>query len=57
MLPYWLLFAVFAAGAMDYRRRIWAGRRRMPLIGAACAFTALMIGLRFEVGGDWINYL
>lgn len=57
MLPYWVLFSLFAAGAVqyptDYRKRIQGG----PVLFAAGVATVLMIGLRFEVGGDWLNYV
>lgn len=55
MLPYWLLFAVWAAGAIQFAQT--ADHPRNPLLlGVISALTALMIGLRFEVGGDWGNY-
>jgi hypothetical protein len=51
------LFSLFAAGAVqyptDYRKRIQGG----PLLLAAGFATLLMIGLRYEVGGDWGNYI
>ncbi len=53
MFPYWILFTVFAAGAVQYRtdpRRLVQGG---PLLLAAALFTALMIGFRYDVGGDW----
>jgi hypothetical protein len=57
VFPYWLLFSLFAAGAIQFRagpgRRIEGGL----LLLAMAVFTALMIGLRYEVGGDWINYV
>lgn len=55
MLPYWLMFALWAAGAVQAERR----RARDPRIiffAAAAVLTTLMIGLRFEVGGDWGAY-
>ena len=74
MIPYWLLFLVFAAGALWYssthvaqpqpagtmastpshlRRSRGPGNRALIAAGLA---TALMIGLRFEVGTDWNSY-
>ncbi|HEY0312448.1 MAG TPA: EpsG family protein [Allosphingosinicella sp.] len=57
MFPYWLLFSLFAAGASLYRpdenRRVTGG----PYFLAMGVAVALMIGLRWEVGGDWINYI
>ncbi len=57
MFPYWLLFSLFAAGAVQYRpdaRRMIQGG---PLLLAMALFTILMIGFRYEVGGDWVNYV
>lgn len=56
MLPYWLLFTLWAAGAVQ------ADRRRLPQWQAvfflvASVFTVLLIGLRFRVGGDWEAYM
>ena len=75
MLPYWLLFAVFALAALasgpqfDGRRRVAMGhpggmRPQMtvqqrpsaaPFL-AAGLLLALMLGLRYQVGGDWGAY-
>ena len=56
MLPYWLLFAVFAVGAVAHRRE--AGSRiSTPLLWLAAFLMAGMIGLRYEVGPDWTGYL
>lgn len=58
MLPYWLLFAVFALGAVNYRLRPRTeSERASPFLIAALLATMLMIGLRDEVGADWYNYL
>jgi hypothetical protein len=57
LFPYWLLFSLFAAGAVQYRpdpRRLIQGG---PLLLAMALATALMIGLRYDVGGDWLNYI
>lgn len=53
--PYWLLFTVWTAGAIQTNRQ---GSRQAQLIFfvAASVLTMLMIGLRFEVGGDWGQY-
>lgn len=55
MLPYWLMFALWAAFAVQSERRR-AQDPRLILFIAAAALTALMIGLRFQVGGDWGAY-
>lgn len=55
MYPYWLLFAVWAIGAVQTGR----GRalKLQPIFFIAAAIlTTLLIGLRFEVGGDWGAY-
>jgi hypothetical protein len=57
LLPYWILFAIFAAGSLEYRRRGMIGTQAAPFLAVAGLFVALMVGLRWEVGGDWINYL
>jgi hypothetical protein len=56
MLPYWLLFTIFAAGSLQYERRDPLSRQRNPLLIAAGIFVMLMVGLRYQVGGDWGNY-
>lgn len=56
MFPYWILFTLFAAGSLEYRRRGLIGRESNPVLLAAGVFVALMIGLRFRVGGDWGTY-
>ena len=57
MLPYWLLFGIFAAGAiLGPRDRAHAGAGSGPLLAFCAAVMALMIGLRFEVGADWQQY-
>lgn len=56
MLPYWLLFTIFAAGSLQYERRDSLSRQRNPLLLAAGIFVMFMIGLRYQVGGDWGSY-
>lgn len=56
MFPYWLLFTVCAFGASQFRPSPAARLQGGPLFVLAGIIIALMIGLRFEVGGDWINY-
>lgn len=56
MLPYWVLYTVFAAGALGNSQPYKMLQRISPLWLAAGLFTTLMIGLRFEVGGDWEPY-
>jgi hypothetical protein len=52
MLPYLVSWGLFALMSLGNVRRI-AG---FPLLLLGF-FLALLIGLRFEVGGDWVNYL
>lgn len=57
LIPYWLLFLLPAYAALRERPfHAWAMRRQPPFIGIVLLFT-IMIGLRYEVGGDWWNYL
>lgn len=56
MLPYWILFAIcgtFALLRVDYQS---IERRNQIGIGVALCFIALMIGLRYKVGGDYESY-
>ena len=56
MLAYWLLFALFAVGALiapsDLRHR-----RPMGVLLFAALVLLVMVGLRDRVGVDWVNYL
>ena len=56
MMPYWFLFLIPAAAAFSERSRY---RPPSPYAQSWIAFWLLltvMIGLRFEVGGDWGSY-
>lgn len=55
MVPYWILFAVWTVGAIQTERQAERDPRLLFFVGAAI-LTALMIGLRYQVGGDWGNY-
>jgi hypothetical protein len=67
MFPYWLLFAIFMIGAFVYEPRTrvqaaGAGRAQQqrsfsPIFWLAGLYVALMVGLRYEVGVDWGNYV
>jgi hypothetical protein len=55
MLIYWALFAFFAAGAL--LAPTGGGRTHSrPLLALGAVITALLIGLRYKVGGDWETY-
>ena len=56
MFIYWALFAVVAAGALLNQDEN-VERRRWLFVICASIPTALMIGLRWEVGPDWAAYL
>jgi hypothetical protein len=56
VLPYWILFSIFAFGSLEYRRRGLIGSQSTPFLWVAGVLIALMVGLRYQVGGDWINY-
>ena len=56
MAPYWLLFSLWAAGAIQFARRGVIPLEKGIYV-VLVAFTALMIGLRSEVGGDWGTYI
>ena len=56
MFQYWVLFSILAAGSFQaVRRRSWMAPTT-PLLALAGRVTALMIGLRYDVGADWGNY-
>ncbi len=57
MFPYWLLFTICAAGALEYRRRPWLQMQGGPLLLVAGLLATVLIGLRFDVGGDWETYI
>lgn len=56
MLIYWLLFGYFAAGAMRERPRSEQLPRSNIPFRLGCLLMGLMIGLRYQVGADWVPY-
>jgi hypothetical protein len=54
VLIYWGLLAYFAVGAMFAPAA--QEQRSRPLLTFGAIVTALLIGLRYEVGGDWSTY-
>ena len=55
MTAYWVLFAIWTAGAVQFARQRFRAYNR-PFYIVAAALTAAMIGLRYSVGGDWLTY-
>ncbi len=55
MLVYWLMFCIPAIGAFYLSQG--DDNKRDSLLRAICVLFVFLIGLRFEVGGDWSNYL
>ena len=56
MLIYWVLFLYFAVGAIREQPRAPDAARADLFFRFGCLATALLIGLRFKVGADWIPY-
>ncbi len=56
MIPYWALFSFLSLFAVTAAGNIY---RRPPALAlfAVAVTIALMIGLRYQVGGDWANYV
>ena len=57
MLPYWLLFLVPTFAALQERPARSLSPRRKPLFFSVILLLTLMIGFRYQVGGDWGSYL
>ncbi len=55
MTAYWAIFSIFATGALLGHTREAMRRVGIPLLAAACVLT-LFVGLRWEVGPDWVSY-
>jgi hypothetical protein len=53
MWPYWIMFCTLAFPAIAAR----AYPQRTASLLLAGVLLALFVGLRFEVGGDWVQYL
>lgn len=58
MFAYWLLLGVFAFGSLAEQPYLHFQRRHRDIgLLLATLLLALMVGLRFQVGGDWGSYL
>lgn len=55
MFLYWILYGLWTAGAVHYSRAPFHKSNR-ALYASAAGLTALFIGLRYQVGGDWASY-
>lgn len=55
MFPYWLLFSIFALGAVGWDPSS-RQNRPTPMLMIAAALMVLLIGFRWEVGADWFPY-
>ena len=58
MFPYWLLFGIPAFATL-FETGDWRRRRNVVNVAFSLVVTliGLLIGLRYEVGGDWSSYL
>lgn len=52
---YWIIYGMWTSGALQYSRAK-ANRNNQYLFTVATILTALFIGLRYNVGGDWGAY-
>lgn len=57
MFAYWIMFAIWTTGAIQFSRRPDAYHAKNALFWLAAMLTTALIGLRYRVGGDWYNYL
>lgn len=58
MLTYWMMFVVAAGVALARTEQAYAVQREsLRPWYVAWALLTLLVGYRFEVGGDWFNYL
>lgn len=55
MFPYWVIYAIWVAGSVQYSRREFNRESRLFFV-TAVLFTVLFVGLRYKVGGDWGAY-
>jgi hypothetical protein len=55
VLIYWALFGFFAVGSLFAQSGQLQPRSR-PFLALGAVITALLIGLRYRVGGDWDTY-
>nr|WP_283938155.1 EpsG family protein [Sphingomonas brevis] len=56
MLVYWLLFSFFAVGTLLTREGAQGSRYSYTFLSLGGLLIAIVIGFRYEVGGDWFPY-
>ncbi len=56
MLAYWMMFSVYALGALGSGIRDQFRPNPTPILFLAGLMMTLLIGLRWQVGGDWDTY-
>lgn len=55
MLTYWFIFFVPALAA--FQEKVSRKRKLQPLLVMMLLLLAVLIGFRYEVGGDWVHYI
>ncbi|WP_353449410.1 EpsG family protein [Sphingomonas aurantiaca] len=55
MTPYFVLLGIWLIGTIQFSSRVRNDYEDI-LYGLALVFTILMVGLRYQVGGDWATY-
>lgn len=57
VFPYWFLFTLFAAGAVQSSRADPTQPRSSAMLGIMALVPLIMIGMRYQTGADWQPYL
>lgn len=57
MLIYWFLFLICCVGSLVEDSRAYRNGRQKPFFILITLLLTIVIGLRYEVGGDWNSYL
>jgi hypothetical protein len=57
LLIYWIMFGYFAVGALVGASRDSGQRRLTPMLIFGALGMTILIGFRYQVGGDWTSYL
>jgi hypothetical protein len=56
VIPYWILWSYFFVGTLGSQRQSQHGTALSPGLLAGLLLVLLMVGLRYQVGGDWYTY-